>query len=75
MSNFKDGDGLFIIIDYINGLSETPDFTNWYKSFTDTLATSVEDASICIMLAGYPEKFIRLYNHNSSFNRIFMFLN
>ena len=71
VSNFKDKDGLFIIIDDINGLSETPDFANWYKSFTDTLATSVGNASIGIMLTGYPEKFIRLYNHNPSFNRIF----
>ena len=54
-----------------NGLSDTPDFANWYKSFTDTLATSIGNAPIGIMLTGYAEKFIRLYNHNPSFNRIF----
>lgn len=71
VSEFKDKDGLFIVIDDINGLSETPEFANWYKSFADTLATSVENAPICIMLTGYPEKFRRLYDHNPSVNRIF----
>lgn len=46
VNNFKDKDGLFIVIDDINGLSDTPDFANWYKSFTDTLATSISDAPI-----------------------------
>ena len=41
------------------------------KSFSITLATSVKDANICIMLTGYPEKFKRLYDHNPSVNRIF----
>ena len=71
MNDFKDKDGLFIVIDDINGLSETPEFANWYKSFADTLATSVKDAPICIMLTEYSEKFKRLYNHNPSVNRIF----
>jgi len=39
VNDFKDKDGLFIVIDDINGLSETPEFANWYKSFADTLAT------------------------------------
>ncbi len=71
VESFKDKDGLFIVIDDINGLSDTPEFADWYKSFADTLATSVKKASICIMLTGYPEKFRRLYDHNPSVNRIF----
>ena len=47
VDNFKDKDGLFIVIDDINGLSQTPEFANWYKSFADTLATSIDDAPIC----------------------------
>ena len=69
--DFKDKDGLFIIVDDINGLSDTPDFANWYKSFADTMATSVDRAPICMMLTGYPEKFGKLYEHNQSFTRIF----
>lgn len=72
VNNFEDKDGIFIVIDDINGLSETPEFANWYKSFTDTLATSFyEKAPIAIMLTGYPEKFNKLYDHNPSFSRIF----
>ena len=71
VNNFKDKDGLFIVIDDINGLSKTPQFANWYKSFADTLATSVENAQIGIMLTGDIETFKKLYNHNPSVNRIF----
>lgn len=70
--NFKDKDGLFIVIDDINGLSETPDFANWYKSFADTLSTSFDkEAPIGIMLTGYPEKYMKLYTQNPSISRIF----
>lgn len=71
IEKFKDKDGLFIIIDDINGLSDTSDFANWYKSFADTMATSIDNAPIGLMLTGYPEKFIKLYEHNQSFTRIF----
>ncbi|MCL2115960.1 MAG: hypothetical protein FWH29_07045 [Methanobrevibacter sp.] len=64
--------GIFIIIDDINGLSKTPEFANWYKSFADTMATEFRGKSpIGVMLVGYPEKLNSLFNHNPSFNRIF----
>lgn len=71
INKFEDKDGLFIIIDDINGLSDTPEFANWYKSFADTMATSIKNAPIGMMLTGYPEKFSKLYEHNQSFTRIF----
>lgn len=71
VDQFKDKDGLFIVIDDINGLSDTPEFANWYKSFADTMATSIKKTSIGMMLTGYPEKFGKLYEHNQSFTRIF----
>ena len=71
VNQFKDKDGLFIIIDDINGLSDTPEFTNWYKSFADIMATSIDKAPIGIMLTAYPEKFNKLYEHNQSITRIF----
>lgn len=71
VNEFEDKKGLFIVIDDINGLSETPEFANWYKSFADTLATSIENPRICFMLTGYPEKYLKLYEQNPSFNRIF----
>ena len=71
--NICDKKGIFIIIDDINGLSKTHDFANWYKSFTDTLASSFYDyAPIAVMLLAHPDVIDDLYNHNPSFNRIFM---
>jgi len=71
-NDFKDKAGIFLIIDDINGLTETPEFANWYKSFADTMATTyLRKCNIAIMLAGYPDKLQTLYNHNPSFNRIF----
>lgn len=31
--SLKDYNGLFLIIDDINGLSKTPEFPNWYKDY------------------------------------------
>ena len=73
IKQMSDKKGIFIIIDDINGLSKTPDFANWYKSFTDTLATSFYDgAPVAVMLSAHPDKINALYNHNPSFNRIFI---
>lgn len=72
IGNFKDKNGIFIIIDDINGLSKTAEFANWYKSFTDTLATSFSNPTpIAMMLTGYSEKLEALSQHNESFPRIF----
>ncbi|MDR2623807.1 MAG: ATP-binding protein [Methanobrevibacter sp.] len=71
--NEKNGKkGLFIVIDDINGLTGTPDFANWYKSFNDTLSTDFPDeAPIFMVLSGLSEKKELLFNHNPSFSRIF----
>ncbi|MBR5503697.1 MAG: ATP-binding protein [Methanobrevibacter sp.] len=70
--NFEDKKGLLIVIDDINGLSDTPEFANWYKSFVDTMATSYNnEAPIGIILTSYEEKFLKLNYHNPSFKRIF----
>ncbi|MCL2157319.1 MAG: ATP-binding protein [Methanobrevibacter sp.] len=72
IKNSPDKSGIFIIIDDINGLTETPEFANWYKSFTDTMATEFRGKSnVGMMLVGYPEKLNSLFEHNPSFNRIF----
>ncbi|MCL2114959.1 MAG: hypothetical protein FWH29_01925 [Methanobrevibacter sp.] len=72
LGNFDNKNGLVIIIDDVNGLSNTSDFANWYKSFADTLATNYRDESPIIMaLAAYPEKLQMLHEHNPSFTRLF----
>ena len=64
--------GLFIVIDDINGLTNNQDFTNWYKSFADTLATDFsKKAPIFMVLSSLPEKKEMLFNYNESFSRIF----
>jgi len=69
---FSDKKGILIILDDINGLTESPEFANWYKSFADTMATTYRGESpVTMILASYPEKLEALYNHNPSFNRIF----
>ena len=70
--NFEGKNGIIIVIDDVNGLSDGSEFANWYKSFTDTMATSYDGkAPIGIILTGYMEKFERLNFHNPSFKRIF----
>ncbi len=58
-----------------NQLTKTPEFANWYKSFADTLATSVENASIGIIFIGTLKDFNRIYKYNPSVTRIFHTLN
>lgn len=64
--------GLFIILDDINGLTDDPTFANWYKSFADTIGTKYfDDFPVFIMLVGLPEKREALLSHNESFMRMF----
>ncbi|MDR0913520.1 MAG: ATP-binding protein [Methanobrevibacter sp.] len=72
MENFDNKNGLILIIDDINGLSDNPEFANWYKSFSDTLFTNFRNkAPISFILAGYDEKLQMIHEHNPSFSRIF----
>ncbi len=63
--------GLFIVLDDINGISETPEFANWYKSFVDDVATHHTDFPAFIMPIGIPEIRDVLSEHQPSLMRIF----
>jgi AAA+ ATPase superfamily predicted ATPase len=63
--------GLFIALDDINGLAEKVEFANWYKSFSDEVATHYKDFPVFIMLIGLPEKRDVLSNLQPSLMRIF----
>ncbi len=63
--------GLFIVLDDINGISETPEFANWYKSFVDDVATHYTDFPAFIMPIGIPEIRDMLSEHQPSLMRIF----
>jgi len=67
--------GLFIVLDDINGLSKTPEFANWYKSFVDEVATHYTRFPVFIMPIGLPEIRDTLSKHEPSLMRIFRAVN
>lgn len=65
-------DSMFIVIDDINGLSESKEFVDWYKQFADTVAVdNSHNLPVYFLLEGYPEKFDNLVELEPSFGRIF----
>lgn len=69
--SLKDYDGIFLIIDDINGLSNTSEFPNWYKGLSETIDFSNNKVPIAFTLVSYKENFDKLTEHNPSFSRIF----
>ncbi|MDO5851934.1 MAG: AAA family ATPase [Methanobacteriaceae archaeon] len=70
--NIPENKGILLIIDDINGLSDSKDFVNWYKRLVDTITVDVDyNIPIYFLLDGYPEKFNNLVNYDESFSRIF----
>lgn len=67
----KDKKGIFIVIDDINGMSDTPDFANWYKGLFETLYFDEEVIPVSFSLVSYQDKFEKLCDQNLSFSRIF----
>ena len=66
--------GILIVIDDINGLSNSKEFVDWYKSFADTL--NVEEyyhLPLYFLLASYPDKFDNMVLLEKSFGRLFHF--
>ncbi len=63
--------GLIIILDDINGLAQSEDFANWYKSFVDMVATGYKHYPVFMMLIGLPERRDSLARLQPSLMRIF----
>jgi len=63
--------GLILILDDLNGISDVPQFSQFLKSFVDTLATSGKPLPILFILVGLPERREELINHQPSVGRIF----
>ena len=70
-NSLNDYNGIFLIIDDINGLSKTSDFPNWYKGLSETTDFSDNEVPIAFTLVSYRENFNSLTQHNPSFSRIF----
>ena len=63
---------MFIVIDDINGLSESKEFVDWYKQFADTIVVDNSyNLPVYFLLEGYSEKFDDLVELEPSFGRIF----
>lgn len=63
--------GLFIILDDINGLAGSYDFANWLKSFLDEIATSREQLPLCLLMVGLEERRQSLISLQPSLARVF----
>lgn len=69
----RDKKGILIVIDDINGLSDSEEFVHWYKRMADTIQVSHIDLPVYFLLAGYPEKFYNLTRLDESFGSIFAY--
>ena len=69
--SLNDYNGLFLIIDDINGLSKTSEFPNWYKGLSETIDFSDKYVPVAFTLVSYRDNFNKLTEHNPSFSRIF----
>jgi len=63
--------GLFIVLDDINGLANQREFAEWYKSLVDDVATRGWNVPLLLMLCGLPEIRDSLSNFQPSLMRIF----
>lgn len=62
---------MFLILDDINGLSNSPEFANWLKSTVDEIAVSGHDANLCILFVGLEERRQELIAQQPSLDRVF----
>ena len=63
--------GILIILDDINGLADTPEFANWYKSFADSVATHFGPFPVLVMVSGTVDKKDALAAAQPSLMRVF----
>ncbi len=66
--------GLFLILDDINGLSTSEAFANWLKSLIDEIATSPEPLPLFLLLVGLEQRRQSLIQRQASLARVFSIL-
>ena len=62
-------DGILLILDDLNGLSDTPDFSPYMKSFFDNISSY--SIPFTLIFVGLPERRGELIHHQASIARIF----
>lgn len=70
----KKAHGLLLILDNINGLADSLDFANWFKSLADNIMVNFP-MPLCIILVGIEERRASLAKLNPSLARVFDLLN
>ncbi|MBI5182781.1 MAG: ATP-binding protein [Nitrospinae bacterium] len=63
--------GIILILDDLNGITDVPEFSQFLKSFVDELATSNNSLPLLLILVGIPERRDDLIKHQPSVARIF----
>jgi len=63
--------GLFLILDDLDGLAATEGFANWLKSLVDDIATSDDPLPLLLALVGLPERRSQLVRSQPSLDRVF----
>jgi AAA+ ATPase superfamily predicted ATPase len=63
--------GIILILDDLNGLTNVPEFAPFIKSFVDELATSKSPLPIILVCVGIPERRDEMILHQPSVARIF----
>jgi ABC-type oligopeptide transport system ATPase subunit len=66
--------GLLIILDDINGIVDSGEFANWFKSMWDRVSVTFDKFPVFFLLIGLPEKRDQLFKQQESLMRIFQIL-
>ncbi|MCI0489722.1 MAG: ATP-binding protein [Blastocatellia bacterium] len=66
-----DRKALLLILDDINGLADSAEFANWFKSTVDQIAIENEAFSVCILMVGLGERRHSLIKLQPSLARVF----
>lgn len=72
IDTIEDYNGLLIIIDDVNGLSQKADFANWFRRIYHQLTFEYSgEIPLGFILTSFPEILTQLQKHNESFARLF----
>ena len=64
-------EGIILILDDLNGITDIPQFSQFLKSFVDGLATSGKPLPLLLVLVGLPERRTDIIKHQPSTARVF----
>lgn len=63
--------GLFLVLDEIEGLARTPEFSQWLKSVVDEVSTDPRPLPLCILFVGLEEQRRGMIEAHQSLARVF----